>query len=233
MYCPNVPEYPIIFFAVTSFGGIVTTVNPLYTADELAMQLVDSGCKGVFTVPELLLKSRKACAKARIASSKIFVIGESKGCETLSELLDEKILSNDSISKDDVTSSNVAFLPYSSGIIDLPKGVLLSHRNLVAGCSIASVEGMFNIEKSSIVLGSLPFFHSYSVMIALSLTLYLGGKVVCAPSLESEAILKMIQQHKVKENLMIFVCCNDSDTQYLIIATKMSTSKPNLRVYNR
>src|SRR5207248_2435380 len=57
IYSPNLPEYAIVFLAVASLGGTVTTVNPLYTAGELANQLKDCGARVLITVPMFLDKA--------------------------------------------------------------------------------------------------------------------------------------------------------------------------------
>ena len=54
IYLPNRPEYAVAFHAVATLGGINTTVNPLYTAHELAHQLTDSGASFVLTIPMFL-----------------------------------------------------------------------------------------------------------------------------------------------------------------------------------
>src|SRR5262245_59574867 len=66
IYSPNLPEYAVMFNAVASLGGINTTVNPLYTAGELANQLRDAGAKFLVTVPPFLDKAREAAARTGI-----------------------------------------------------------------------------------------------------------------------------------------------------------------------
>src|SRR5262245_18233137 len=58
IYSPNLPEYAVIFLAVASLGGINTTANPLYTADELAKQLKDARARFLITVPPFLDKAK-------------------------------------------------------------------------------------------------------------------------------------------------------------------------------
>src|SRR5258706_15542046 len=73
IYCPNVPEYAIVFLGVAMAGGINTTVNPLYTADELAKQLRDSGARFLVTVPPFLEKAKEGAAQTDV--EEIFVLG--------------------------------------------------------------------------------------------------------------------------------------------------------------
>ena len=84
IYSPNLPEYAIIFLAVASLGGINTTANPLYTADELAKQLADSRARFLITVPPFLDKAKEAAGKSGI--EEIFVFGSAEGARPFAEL---------------------------------------------------------------------------------------------------------------------------------------------------
>src|SRR5215813_4920154 len=77
IYSPNVPEYAVIFLAVASVGGINTTANPLYTADELAKQLADSRARFLVTVAPFLDKAQEAAKKSAV--EEIFVFGSADG----------------------------------------------------------------------------------------------------------------------------------------------------------
>ena len=66
IYCPNIPEYAVAFNAVAKCGGINTTVNPLYTAEELTNQLKDSGARYLLTVAAFLDKAKEAAAASGI-----------------------------------------------------------------------------------------------------------------------------------------------------------------------
>ena len=86
IYSPNCPEYVVVFHAVASLGAVNTTVNPTYTADELAAQLQDSGARFLVTVPAVLDRAREAAARTGI--EEIFVIGAADGARSLAELLE-------------------------------------------------------------------------------------------------------------------------------------------------
>lgn len=86
IYLPNMIEYPIIFYGVAFIGGICTTVNPLYSAQELTRQLRMSGAKYLVTIPPLAEAAKDAAASEGVRS--VFVIGDAiQGCESLSDLL--------------------------------------------------------------------------------------------------------------------------------------------------
>ena len=85
IYSPNVPEYAIAFHAVSLIGGIVTTANPLYTANELTHQLHDAGAKYLLTIPMFLDKAQAAAEKTAV--QEIFVFGEAEGATPFASLL--------------------------------------------------------------------------------------------------------------------------------------------------
>src|SRR4051812_35820453 len=124
---PNLPEYAFAFHGTALTGGTVTTANPLATADELAKQLNDSGAVFLVTVPAIL--DRALAAAAQSAVREVFVFGEADGATPFSALLAEDgPLPEVAINP----REDVVVLPYSSGTTGLPKGVMLTHRNLVA-----------------------------------------------------------------------------------------------------
>jgi len=128
IYSPNLPEYAIAFQAVAMLGGINTTVNPLYTAGELAHQLEDSGAKYLLTVPPFLANAKAAAAEAG-GIREIFVFGEAEGATPFASLL-QSDGSLPPVHLDPM--QDVIVLPYSSGTTGLPKGVMLTHYNLVS-----------------------------------------------------------------------------------------------------
>ena len=85
IYAPNTLEYPIAFHGAAQLGAVITTVNPLFTADELANQLRDCGAKCLFTIPAFMEKARAAAARAGLRE--VIVFGESEGAVSFSELL--------------------------------------------------------------------------------------------------------------------------------------------------
>jgi len=192
---PNLPEYAVVFLAVTSLGGIVTTANPLSTPDELNHQLVDSGAKLLVTVPPLVDVARQAIDRTVVRE--LIVFGEADRATPFAALLE------DGVTVDPAPidpAEDVAVLPYSSGTTGRSKGVMLTHRNLVA--NLAQIEAMaphvaVPVDGDDVVLGLLPFFHIYGMTVIMCYSLLKGATIVTMPRFDLEQFLGLIQSHDV------------------------------------
>jgi acyl-CoA synthetase (AMP-forming)/AMP-acid ligase II len=190
VYMPNLPEYAIAFHGTARAGGRATTANPLYTARELEHQLRDSGATMLVTVPPFLDVAREAADAAGVED--VFVIGEAEGAIPITELL------RDPADAPDVEidpASDVAVLPYSSGTTGLPKGVMLTHRNLVA--NISQIQEGFPIAEDDVLIGCLPFFHIYGQTVIMNQGLWTGATIVTMPRFDLDQFLDLIQEHRV------------------------------------
>jgi acyl-CoA synthetase (AMP-forming)/AMP-acid ligase II len=187
--CPNLPEYAVAFHGVVMAGGVVTTANPLYTADELAAQLQDAGAAYVLTVPAFLDKA-KAAAKAQVRE--LFVLGEGAGATPFAALLQGDSQPTEvSINP----RQDLAVLPYSSGTLGRPKGVMLTHYNLIA--LLQQIDPLLPDRTGDRVLGVLPFFHIFGLQVLMNHTLRSGITCVTMPRFELELFLRVIQDHRI------------------------------------
>src|ERR671916_1605852 len=128
LYSPNLPEYVVAFHAVAALGGVVTTVNPLYTAEELSRQLEDSGAKYLVTIPPLLERASEAAEGKGLRE--LFVFGEAEGATPFASLLEGGAADLPEVEID--PREDLVVLPYSSGTTGVCKGVMLTHHNIVS-----------------------------------------------------------------------------------------------------
>ena len=188
IYMPNLPEYAVAFHGIISVGGIVTTVNPLYTPDELTFQLKDSKARFLLTIPQFLDNAIEAAGKSGV--EEVFVLGEAEGATSMLELFSA---SSDAPVVDIDVHNDLAVLPYSSGTTGFPKGVMLTHYNLVS--NISQFHGAQPIDSSDSFIGVLPFFHIYGMTVLMNGGLRKGATIVTIPRFDLEGFLELTQKY--------------------------------------
>jgi acyl-CoA synthetase (AMP-forming)/AMP-acid ligase II len=187
---PNLPEYAVAFHAVSLLGGINTTINPLNTVAELSQQLKDSGARALVTVPTCIEKGAQAARESGVRE--LYVFGEADGAIPFGSLR-ESGGEPPAVTFD--PRDHLVVLPYSSGTTGLPKGVMLTHYNLVA--NILQARCVLAAGEDDVLLGVLPFFHIYGMVVIMNLALHLGATVVTMPRFDLEQCLEVIQKYGV------------------------------------
>ncbi|MGO9496675.1 MAG: 4-coumarate--CoA ligase family protein [Solirubrobacteraceae bacterium] len=189
-YAPNLPEYAVAFHAVATVGGVNTTANPLLTVEELASQLSDCGARLLMTVPELLEKASLAAERSRV--EEIFVYGEADGATPFASL---RAAGGDPPPVTIDPAEDLVALPYSSGTTGFPKGVMLTHRNLVANiCQTIAHQRLGEDER---VIAVLPFFHIYGLVVLMNLPLHRGATIVTMPRFDLTEFLRVVQDYRI------------------------------------
>ncbi|HKP46649.1 MAG TPA: AMP-binding protein [Pyrinomonadaceae bacterium] len=190
IYSPNLPEFALAFHAVATLGAATTMVPPLFTNDEIIKQLKNSGAKYLLTVPQLADTAQLVARAAGI--SQLMIIGGAPGFVSFSSLLAETPLP-DPPSID--AAVDCAALPYSSGTTGYPKGVMLTHRNLVAMLRLMEANQAFT--RTDTMICVVPMYHLYGLHIVVNLGLSEGATIVTLPRYDLEQFLQVLEKYKV------------------------------------
>jgi acyl-CoA synthetase (AMP-forming)/AMP-acid ligase II len=196
IYCPNLPEYAVAFYGVLLAGGTNTTINPLYTVEELTAQLTDARASYVLTVPPFLDKAMEAAGRSGVRE--VFVLGEAAGATPFAALLTSGH-QPPKISID--PHRDLAVLPYSSGTTGLPKGVMLSHHNLVA--NLCQLQPVLDQGGEDVVVAVLPFFHLYGQMVLMAAALWQGATLVTMSRFDLAQFLAVLQDYRVTRAFVV------------------------------
>jgi len=165
-------DYPAALWAALRLGAVPSCANPIYTAHELVHQLNLSKSQFILTHPAFLKSATEAARMVGIPESRIFLIekGSSSGFVTVPELVRIGKSAPEIVPLrlgPGEARNKVALLNFSSGTSGLPKGVLITHRNVIANvCQISALEKGFNME-GQVSNGCLPFFHSILSIVSL------------------------------------------------------------------
>ncbi|CAL9302725.1 4-coumarate--CoA ligase family protein [Streptomyces sp. SudanB66_2053] len=191
LHSPNTIAFPTAFYAATRAGASVTTVHPLATPEEFAKQLGDCAARWIVTVSPLLDSAHRAAELAG-GVREIFVCDSASGHRSLIDMLactaPEPAVGID-------PAEDVAALPYSSGTTGIPKGVMLTHRQIAT--NLAQLQPAITAGPGDRVLAVLPFFHIYGLTALMNAPLRHGATVVVLPRFDLEQFLAAIQNHRI------------------------------------
>ncbi|CAN7047094.1 unnamed protein product [Brassica oleracea var. botrytis] len=194
---PNSPEFALSFLGAAYLGAISTPANPLFTQPEIAKQAQASGAKMIITKP---------CYVDKLTNLENVLIvcvhdGDDDvplpdGCVSFTELTqaDETELPKPEISPDDTV-----LMPYSSGTTGLPKGVMISHKGVVASTA-QKVDGEnphLNFTGDDVMICFLPMFHTYAHNSLMLSAMRAGAAFLILPRFELNMVMEMIQKYKV------------------------------------
>ncbi len=225
LFLPNVPHYVVAYYAIMMAGGIVVNFSPLYTCEELAHQVEDSGTRFLFTVNAASLLPN-ALKVLEISSLEKLIVG------TIEEVLPplksilyrlfkrsemsliprsddvvhyRTLLGNDGVF--DVPNidpvKDIVLLQYTGGTTGTPKGAMLSHQNITANArQINSLDWYARMNNpnepaTDKILGVLPFFHVFANACVLNRTINNGGSIFMLPRFDGDQALDAIDKEGI------------------------------------
>ena len=203
MYCPNHVDYLPVALATSLCGAKLTPINPLYTNLEVGVVL-DRSRSSVLVAHVSKLDVALQCAKDSKYIKHVIVITDEKG-----EAIPEGTIDLDALRKHDgafcqthhvvhkSTQHHPFLLPYSSGTTGLPKGVCLTHDNIVANLlQCDEVEGIA-FPPSHKLISPLPFFHIYAFTVSMMYCAWKGQTLITnSGRFDLEQFCKLVQEHK-------------------------------------
>lgn len=219
LYMPNCPPCVIAFFGVLRAGAILTQLNPLYSATETAHQLKDSGARYVVSLDRfapILRQVAQDCGLKKVWLTRIndyFPIPlkwlyplKAKKEKTWVDWPAETLFTSFKAELDKCPKTPVhlpakmddtALLQYTGGTTGVSKGVILTHRNLVANAyqSRGLFPGM--PEGQKVMMLTIPIFHCYGMTAGMNLALVLGASIVLIPKFDIEQVLKAVDKYHV------------------------------------
>ncbi|XP_028142629.1 probable 4-coumarate--CoA ligase 3 isoform X1 [Diabrotica virgifera virgifera] len=207
MFLPNVPEYVICFLGSLEARLIVTTMNPMYTADEIAKQIIDASPKLIVTQANLVSTARSALELTK-RQLPLIIVKETQA-ESLPEgTIDLSELINTHLDVPDLLpgkADDVAIMPYSSGTTGLPKGVLLTHKNMTSNLTQMSHPDFSSVEPPTdnfqdMSPAVLPFYHIYGLTLNF-LFICQGTRCVALDKFTPESYIAALKNNPIS---MIF-----------------------------
>lgn len=190
----NRPEYLISWFAITRIGAVASPMNPSYKEREVAYQLSNSEAVAVIVQQSLL----PLIAAARTETPSLqHVITVGSDAPQNPELSFRHLVQTHPptpITTREPGWEDIAVLPYSSGTTGLPKGVMLSHKNLV--CNVCQSIATARITSQDRLLVFLPLYHIYGIML-MGLAAMTGATIVLMERFDAGECLRAIQEHGI------------------------------------
>ena len=225
LFLPNCPMFVVFFFAGLKAGGTIVNYNPLYVAEEVARQIVDSGTDYMVTLDLKVLLGTFSTMFEQTSLQKIIVCSLADQLPTLTGLMfrtmkrrdiakiprDSRYIHVDTMLRNDGRcstpkvnpKSDIAVLQYTGGTTGVPKGAALTHHNLYTNALQCKM--WFHVADSpdSRTVGILPLFHALAMTSVMNWSLAVGASMLLEPRFEALKLLSLI--HRRKPTILIGV----------------------------
>jgi len=220
VYLPNSIEFEVAYYGISGAGGVMSPMNPMFKEMEVEFQAADSEAVGIVCLDKLYPIVKKTIEGGRTKLEWAAVVGEKQpDTYSFSELLEKYPPSPPKHVYD--VKEDLAVLPYTAGTTGLPKGVMLTHYNIVTNMLQTAVA--FEIHENDVCLTVLPLYHIYALNVTMGPAVYVGATQVVMERFDVEQFCELIEKHNV-------TCINMVTPMFLYIADYLA--KPQTRKYD-
>lgn len=215
---PNCPQHIVAFYAILRLGAVVVEHNPLYTDAELRHMFEDHGAKAAIVWDKIadsitglptdirpahiyavnlvaamppLMRTALALPLKKARASRAKLTSRAPGAASWRSLLKNPLISADHHRP---TAHDIALLQYTSGTTGLPKGVMLTHRNLEANGRMG--EAWIQPGDDEVIYSVLPLFHAYGLTLGLTIAVLCRAKLVLFPTVDIDLMLKAMKKSR-------------------------------------
>lgn len=184
---PNVPAFPVAFFGTLLAGGVVVPMNPLLKAGEIDFFFTNSGAKVAFVWPDFVDEATKGAATSGTTIVPCGPLGPEQGTFEGGEPITEPA---------EREGDDTAIILYTSGTTGRPKGAELTHDNVSLNAR-RSAEVIQQLDADDVVMGCLPLFHVFGLVVGLNAAVRVGASLALIPRFDPAAAIKVIGDEKV------------------------------------
>ena len=217
LHLPNSPQFVIAYYGALAAGAIVVPFNPLYVEREIEHQLIDSGAEVAVTLD--LLYPRLAAVRAHTRVREVIVSAINDFFPPMLRLLypikarreghvvavpaardihrfRDLMEAGAPAGPVRIDPSSTAVLLYTGGTTGVPKGAVLTHRNLV--CNVLQARSWFTALRpgQDTMVAVIPFFHSYGMTSAMNFSVATATRMVLIPRFQLDMVLKAINRYR-------------------------------------